>query len=98
MSAKHTPGPWDVGLAPVSKTLAVFAGLGETWICGQFRADNETAISFEEAYANALVAAAAPDMLEALKRLVEPAPGVEKLPPWAYGIVMPVLAKAEGRS
>lgn len=46
------------------------------------------------AYAKAF--AAAPDMLDVLKRLIEPAPGVAKLPAWVYGIVKPVIAKAEG--
>jgi hypothetical protein len=51
-----------------------------------------------EVAANKNLIAAAPDLLDALKRLIEPAPGVARLPAWVYGIVRPAIAKAEGRS
>ena len=33
---------------------------------------------------------------DALTRLRDPAPGVKHLPPWAYGIIVPALAKSTG--
>jgi hypothetical protein len=37
------------------------------------------------------------DLLDALKRLEKPAPGVKPLPPWAVGIARAAIAKAEGQ-
>lgn len=36
------------------------------------------------------------DLLDALRRLVTPAPGVKMLPPWAVGIARAAIAKATG--
>lgn len=58
---KHTSGPWKAeGAAVVAKTVVASCG----WHGGH-------AASFEEAVANANLIAAALDMLEALKLLVE---------------------------
>jgi hypothetical protein len=38
------------------------------------------------------------DLLDALRRLEKPAPGVKALPAWAVGIARAAIAKAEGRA
>lgn len=90
---KHTPGPWTISPSRRSDNFCIYArdkdyGIGEAWnLSGK-----------PENKANARLMAAAPDMLDALKRLIEPTPGVAKLPAWVYGIVKPAIDKAEGRS
>lgn len=68
--SKHTPGPWampDSGQGRISKVGANggWDGLIATADCGDY------ARSRDEGLANALLIAAAPDMLETLKRLRE---------------------------
>jgi len=89
----HTPGPWRVG--PVDDTVVTDAdGKEVAAIDGDYNSPDE----WPRMEANARLIAAAPEMLSALKRLVNPIPGTTRLPPWVYGIVVPVIAKAEGRS
>jgi len=89
----HTPGPWRVG--PVDDTVVTDAdGKEVAAIDGDYNSPDE----WPRMEANARLIAAAPELLDALKRLIEPSPGVAKLPPWVYGIVVPAIAKAEGRS
>lgn len=70
MSNKHTPGPWampDSGQGRISKVGANggWDGLIATADCGDF------ARSRSEGLANALLIAAAPELLEALQRFVK---------------------------
>lgn len=51
-----------------------------------------------DAEIDAHVIAAGPEMLDTLRRLERPAPGVAMLPPWAVGLIRVAIAKAEGRS
>ena len=64
----HTPGPWSSGYSEGRGTLCVRAA--DTWICGELLAENGTAISQQEAEANARLIAAAPELLEAVKKLL----------------------------
>jgi hypothetical protein len=94
--AKFTAGPWqreDYSDEDGVLFEMELAGANGEAIC---RIDFEGVDNTAYAEADARLIAAAPDMYEALRRLVEPTPGTKKLPPWVYGIVMPVLAKAEG--
>jgi len=62
--SKHTPGPWHIVEDRVPASLEVFAGktaIAECWR----RADVPTE------KANARLISAAPDLLEALKKMVE---------------------------
>lgn len=61
----HTPGPWKVERAPLTRQLCVMSE--STWICGQLQADNHTRIDSAECIANARLIAAAPDLLKALE-------------------------------
>lgn len=67
MTTKHTPGPWDYKCAPngdcgiISEEMYILA---ETF--SAIRAQDENAQA--ESVANARLIAAAPDMLEALKK------------------------------
>ncbi len=89
----HTPGPWRVG--PVDDTIVTDAdGKEVAAIDGDYNSPDE----WPRMEANARLISAAPDLLDALKRLTSPTPGVKKLPPWAYGIAVPAIAKAEGRT
>jgi hypothetical protein len=70
MSAKHTPGPWRVeygeSLSIRSADDSRLATMN--WLRGRHGLAGR--LSDEEVAANALVFAAAPDLLEALKRLL----------------------------
>ena len=89
----HTPGPWRVG--PVDDTVVTDAdGKEVAAIDGDYNSPDE----WPRMEANARLIAAAPELLDALKRLINPSPGTAKLPPWVYGIAVPAIAKAEGRS
>lgn len=89
----HTPGPWRVG--PVDDTIVTdAAGKEVAAIDGDYNNPDE----WPRMEANARLIAAAPELLDALKRLIKPSPGTAKLPPWVYGIAVPAIAKAEGRS
>jgi len=92
MSATN-PAPWQ--LHKTDDTCIIDAnGTEIADMCGDYGDEAD----WPRMEANARLMSAAPDMLDALKRLIEPAPGVAKLPPWVYGIVVPAIAKAEGRS
>jgi len=79
MNAKHTPGPLTTEFDPMHDgdhaTLVVIpsrSGLADTWVASCFHNWNESErgerrISWKEAEANALLFAAAPDMLDALR-------------------------------
>lgn len=53
-----------------------------------------TRAEFERATAHAINCH--DDLVAALERLVDPAPGVKSLPPWAVGIARAAIAKANG--
>lgn len=103
MSEKHTPGPWNVMVKLESPSIVVGGVMrrhekGDTqdqlaFVCNPDE-DNGGQVAW---LANARLIAAAPEMLEALQRLIEPAPGVKRMPSWAIGIVRAAVAKAEGR-
>jgi hypothetical protein len=67
MSARHTPGPWRALIDKPSRrdhqgTVMVVAG-------GQMAIDcNASGDTFEESKANAILIAAAPDLLAALRK------------------------------
>jgi len=67
---KHTPGPWEIS----PKNEAIITGengdvnIATMWEA--FHLDERTGERVEEAYANARLIAAAPDLLEALENLV----------------------------
>lgn len=93
MTTKHTPGPWVVG--PTDDTVVTHLGAdGTRYEIAQIDGDYNQPETWPEMEANARLIAAAPDLLEALKRITEPAPGVARLPAWVYGIAVPAIAKA----
>lgn len=63
MGAAHTPGPWTAHLSATRKTLCVTAP--DAWVCGELH--NRESMSDDEAWANARLIAAAPELLEALR-------------------------------
>lgn len=71
--AKHTPGPWDAPAIEMSKDMAAMnvVAAGSISICEVFRVSSMFGGNEETFRANARVITAAPDMLAALKRLVE---------------------------
>ena len=70
MNAKHTPGPWMVDMtgADVAGTDGAFMPFGG---CGYCDAPWSNAETKEQADANARLIAAAPDLLDALKDIVQ---------------------------
>ena len=82
--SKHTPAPWNFVLGPMGMTAEVEA---PDWGCISvtklFRSNPEVA---ERQLANARLIAAAPELLEALRRLLDEhagqhSPGCVDLPP-----------------
>jgi hypothetical protein len=75
MSAKHTPGPWKAGTARRSSNfgdMAAFVhGPGPAKIAKVWSGDPSDETNGNKAEANARLIAAAPDLLEALKDIVE---------------------------
>lgn len=101
MNAKHTPGPWEIGGSLISfdgKPVGFVLhnpestkGLGKLWPrdCDRF------APRLPEADANARLIAAAPDLLDALRYIVEWNPdnwSAER----ARDLARAAIAKAEG--
>lgn len=109
-AAQHTPGPWEVvngtDVYPVGDRDGRFfvadcdpddapLPLGDYRPGEHERTDS----TYQRQMANARLIAAAPDLLEALKRIVSPAPAVShKAPAWVYGIANAAISKAEGRA
>ena len=67
---KHTPGPWNIGSSdlPVSG-MSVHGGNRQHTTIARLVDSSLVGMPFDENYANARLMSAAPDMLEALKRL-----------------------------
>ncbi|ODT12038.1 MAG: hypothetical protein ABS35_41010 [Kaistia sp. SCN 65-12] len=96
--ADHTPGPWIVQRSlhrQDGEFDFAIHGDGVPVLAEVFGRDAHGGTP--PADANARLIATAPEMAEALDRLVNPAPGVAKLPAWVYGIVVPVLKMARGQ-
>lgn len=72
----HTPGPWRVDFARTPDGIVGFRVLApERWHsvanCNCYEPCNAVCFTPEEKYSNAHLIAAAPDLLEALKHLIE---------------------------
>jgi hypothetical protein len=93
---KHTPGPWEIRFfverdelqSPIGEMLYITSAMGQIPIA---RTDSSN-IGYE---ANARLIAAAPEMYEALKKLVEHCPADRPSKDWADSIN--AIAKAEGK-
>lgn len=105
MSAQHTPGPWHRNIPPASKYPTVWAGRN-THVAAispgaPRRSGNGCSMSEEEQEANINLIAAAPEILAALKVMVE-AYGEAEVDaadqPSMVREAMRAIAKAEGRS
>ena len=86
MSAKHTPGPWEFLSPDDGNCGAITAKTG--WICD---------FAEEPSNANARLMAAAPDLLEALRQIVEQH-GQWNNGIWASNIARVAIAKATGET
>lgn len=101
--SKHTPGPWRVGRPGPNgcQTIGTHGGLMVAMVAHSL---NDPPPHREQAIGNASLLAAAPDLLEALRGLVnalemEPGPrGVMDLVPGAIEKARAAIARAEGRS
>jgi hypothetical protein len=67
MSATHTPGPWHRNIKPASRYPTVFAGRN-THVC----VVTTRGLPDDEIEANIQLIAAAPDLLAALRDMIEP--------------------------
>lgn len=102
MTTKHTPGPWSFKTVSTDGASSVKGadGRGVASVSGNIRRPAD------EMVANAALIAAAPELLEALKRTVSalrggyapqiPDDDVRRYCP-AYGEALDVIYKAEGR-
>ena len=91
MNSAHTKGPWMAASNPSSVVGWPVVAPHATG-----RSVCNVTTGHEDAAANARLIAAAPELLEALERLADPAHGVNRLPPWAVGIARAAIAKARG--
>ena len=88
MKPKHTPGPWKVGTGWVMGP----GNQAEPPICYK----SSTAGSIERDTANLTLIAAAPEMLECLKRFVSHADLNDAMDEITFQLVLSAIAKAEG--
>lgn len=110
---KHTPGPWEVegpmgaeiGLSVVQAGLKTYEWEFIAMACqstaGDERMGRQRFISPEEQEANARLIAAAPELLNALKEILETDFSQESSWDYSEGIkdvARAAIAKAEGRS
>ncbi len=90
MSAQHTSGP--LIYCPESGDI-----IRDDDVRPLVATINFENVSRQQADADGYLFAAGPELVDALNRIINPAPGVKKLPAWVYGIAVPAIAKAEGR-
>jgi len=83
--SKHTPGPWEALCTDPHHQLVIFARSVEEFVCG-------VTGHMPDAEANARLIAAAPDLLEALKRVCSH--GYRSSPDWDNARA--AIKKAEG--
>lgn len=96
MSSKHTPGPWDVHCGDTMWDYSIWSPGTETVVCTV----DSNGQSAAECEANAMLIAAAPELLAALEgvmRCFAYAPGSKAEPEW-YATVRTAIAKARGHS
>lgn len=89
----HTPGPWEV--VEADEIYVVHAGSYTIATMG----DPKSLMAHEEKLANARLIAAAPELLDALKDMVEMAKQhwhSESSAPWPVPVALNVIAKVEG--
>jgi hypothetical protein len=98
MKAKHTPGPWEAHGCTIYTSDRWLDGTnyGAQRIAQSYRDDSDAMPSTEE-YANAVLIAAAPDLLAALKQCYS---DLQRYAPNSTGSVQAraALAKAQGES
>ncbi|MBK7366158.1 MAG: hypothetical protein IPI97_14670 [Nitrosomonas sp.] len=99
--SKHTPGPWSVKVD--THDAKVFSNT-KPFVAGIYAADGHTVLvetddgNYPPKLADALLMAAAPEMLEALKFVLKDNNADSTmLGPSAWEIVSKAIAKAEGR-
>lgn len=111
--SKHTPGPWTVCTFEVEQEGALYAGRWHIDQDGDKGRPDIAVVSCtngagaEQNAANARLIAAAPEMLEALISLMQPALQIEatkggycifRFTPEQVAAALAAIAKAEGRS
>lgn len=91
---QHTPAPWSIsGVGPKSRTI-YRATSGSVYPVCDVTADNLNRYGAGDLDANARLIATAPELLEALKYVIEASMGGEK---WSLDILQNAINKAEGR-
>jgi len=92
--SEHTPGPWTVMLRKSCHAIERESVAGQAGT-RRLIARTNWWTPVEEQYANALLIAAAPDLLEAAKAMTEPAGEIAYRERWMA--LKAAIAKAEGR-
>lgn len=96
MEAKHTGGTWNADHTAETKQPAVYNAWTRICVCDSPTTGSATTSS--EAEANALLIAAAPELLEVLKRYLDAAAqGLPQVNRGTYLDALNAIAKAEGR-
>ncbi len=79
MNTKHTPGPWTIGrIGDGTEHTAPIEGAGTTVGYVEMHSFDDDETTTPEQAANARLIAAAPDLLEALRALLDASPGPDK--------------------
>jgi hypothetical protein len=99
---KHTPGPWEIGSINKKDKNLYWSAVFTPKNTGKFhtpRAGEALGVDREECEANAHLIAAAPDLLEALRLLLEASDGLNGESEWLderLNAARAAIAKAEG--
>lgn len=97
---KHTPGPWVIDANPFEVWISKGPGHGLVCHCAPYCPPSPNSEQGQEFVANARLIAAAPELLEALKGILEIGKRDTTNPKYDgyYETARAAIAKAEGRS
>ena len=96
MKFKHTPGPWEPAGSTIRTTRSSFGGGYFVVDCSRSWAGNEFSNDEGEAEANALLIAAAPEMLEMLIEVIKKRYG--QVEEYSFGKLTDIIKRATGMS
>lgn len=91
----HTPGPWEIGRTNGGKVKIYAAGRGDDW--SKWWIAQPLSARPKERDANARLIAAAPDLLKALKDVLEYMPSITAFQRERIRRAEAAIAKAEGK-
>ena len=92
---EHTPGPWNIRKVPTGRMGRDWSEIPGVVTCHSFERNGETQCGVYMSEANARLIAAAPDLLDALKMVLDDPEALQGRPR-TYECVMEAIQKATG--